>query len=154
MAAADRYPTLTVTSPAPRQERVPLSSAKVTAVGPSLVVKGHITAAEHLIIEGEVEGTIVLPDQGVAISGSGQVRGEVCARTITVLGRVDGSLTASALIELRASAIVTGRLAAPLLSIEEGARFHGRVDPARADAALAVARHRLAPVTGTDPAGT
>ena len=97
---------------------------------------------------------IVLPDHGVAISGSGQVRGDVCARTVTVLGRVDGTVTASALIEIRASAVVTGRLSAPLLSMEEGATFRGRVDPTRADAALAVARHRLAPATDPDPENT
>ena len=128
MVAADRYPTLTVKSSAPRQDGVALSAPHVvTAVGSGLIVKGHVTAVEHLIVEGEIEGTIVVPDHGVAISGSARVRGEVCARTITVLGRVDGSLTASALIELRATAVVTGRLAAPLLSMEEGARFRGSV---------------------------
>jgi cytoskeletal protein CcmA (bactofilin family) len=155
MVATDRYPTLTVKSSAPRQDGVALSASHVvTAVGPGMVVKGHVTAVEHLIVEGEIEGSIVVPDHGVAISGSARVRGEVCARTITVLGRVDGSLTASALIELRATAVVTGRLAAPHLSMEEGARFQGRVHPAKAGAALAVARHRLAPVTATDPADT
>jgi len=153
MAAPDPYPTRLVMSAAPPPERLTVS-ASVTAIGPGVVVSGDVSAAEHLIVEGEVEGTIVLPDHGVAISGSGQVRGDVCARTVTVLGRVDGTVTASALIELRASAVVTGRLSAPLLSMEEGARFRGRVDPTRADAALAVARHRLASTTDPDPADT
>lgn len=153
MVASDRYPTLTVPS-SPRPERVVLASGAVTSIGAGVRVKGDVTAAEHLIVEGQVDGTIVLPDHGVAVSGSGRVRGEVCARTVTVLGRVDGSITASALIELRASAIVTGRLAAPLFIMEEGARFRGRVDPAKADAALAVARHRLAPATEPGPSDT
>jgi cytoskeletal protein CcmA (bactofilin family) len=153
MAAADPYPTRPVTSPARRPDRLTVS-ASVTAIGPGVIVLGDVSATEHLIVEGEVVGTIVLPDHAVAISGSGQVRGDVCARTVTVLGRIDGTVTASALIELRASAVVTGRLSAPLLSMEEGARFRGRVDPARADAALAVARHRLASTTDPDPAGT
>ncbi len=153
MVNPDSYPTLAVPS-SPRPERVMLSSSSVTAVGVGVLVKGHVTAAEHLIIEGEVEGSIVLPDHGVAVSGAGHVRGDILARTVTVLGRVDGSITATALIELRASSVVTGRLAAPLLSMEEGARFRGRVDPARADAALAVARHRLAPATASRQADT
>lgn len=151
MAAPDPDITRSVTSSAPRSER-PRLSASVTAIGPGVIVSGDVSAAEHLIVEGKVEGTIILPDHGVAISGSGQVRGNVCARTVTVLGRVDGTVTASALIELRASAVVTGRLSAPLLSMEEGARFRGRVDPTRADAALAVARHRLPTATAPDPA--
>ena len=60
-----------------------------------------------------------------------------------MLGRVEGNLTAAALIELRSTAVVTGRLVAPHLSIEEGARFHGTVDPTKTAAAVAVARHRL-----------
>ena len=151
MAASDPQPTRPVTSPAPRPERLAASSS-ITAIGPGVIVSGHVSAAEHLIVEGEVEGAIVLPGHGVAISGSGQVRGDVCARTVTVLGRVDGTVTASALIELRASAVVTGRLSAPLLSMEEGAQFRGRVDPTRVDAALAVAQHRLSPPTDPDPA--
>ena len=89
-----------------------LPSANVTAVGRTVIVKGQVTAAEHIIIEGQLDGTIVLPDHGVAISGSAHVRGEVCANTITVLDRVNGDLTATALIELRPSAVVVGRLAA------------------------------------------
>lgn len=145
MATNDRYRTLTVTPAPDRSSPQTPSSKDVTAIGASIRVTGVITASEHLIIEGEVEGEIVLPDHGVAINGSGSVRGEICARTITVLGRMDGRLTASALIELRPTAVVTGRLSSPRLSIEEGARFQGTADPTKADAAIAVARHRRAP---------
>ena len=115
----------------------------MTSVGRTIKIRGRLTAAEHVIIEGALDGEIVIPDHGLAISGTGNVRGELCARTISVLGRVDGTLTASALIELRPTAIVTGRLATPHLSIEEGAQFQGSADPTKADAAVAVARHRL-----------
>jgi cytoskeletal protein CcmA (bactofilin family) len=121
----------------------------VTALALGLTITGRLTAAEHVIIEGAFEGDIVVPDHGVAIGGAAHLRGDVCARAITVLGRVEGNLTAFALIELRQTAVVTGRLASPLLSIEEGARFHGLVDPTKAVAAVAVARHRLAPADTT-----
>ena len=144
MAASNRNPSVSVT-PAALQPpaRSPLPPADVTAVGPSVTVKGRLTAAEHVIIEGVFEGDILIPDHGVAIGGAARLRGSVCARTITVIGRVDGNLTASALIELRSTAVVTGRLASPHLSIEEGARFHGTVDPTKSAATIAVARHRF-----------
>ena len=120
-----------------------LRPAYVTAVGPRIKVTGQLTATEHVIIEGVFEGEIAMPDHGLAISGAARLRGDVCARVITVLGRVEGNLTAAALIELRSTAVVTGRLVAPHLSIEEGARFHGTVDPTKTAAAVAAARHRL-----------
>lgn len=113
-------------------------------------------AAEQVIIEGEFEGEIGIPDHGLAIGGAARVRGEIYARSITVLGHVVGNLTATALIELRPSAVVTGRLASPWLSIEEGAWFCGSVDSRKTDAAVAVARHRLrfGPVTATGRTAT
>ena len=148
MGTSDRYPSLSVT-PADSQSHVPaiLQPANVTAVGLGLTVRGHLTAAGHVILEGVFEGDIVVPDHGVAIGGAAHLRGDVCARAITVIGRVEGNLTASVLIELRSTAVVTGRLASPLLSIEDGALFHGIVDPTKAATVVAVVRHRLAPQT-------
>jgi cytoskeletal protein CcmA (bactofilin family) len=143
--ATNAYRTIAVPPAPDRSAPNTPSSTALTAIGPSIRVTGVVTASEHLIIDGEVDGEIVLPDHGVAINGSGWVRGEICARTITVLGRADGRLTASALIELRATAVVTGRLSSPRLSIEDGARFQGTADPTKTDTAMAVARHRLTP---------
>ena len=144
MATTDRDPSSNVTPAAPQKPvRSALRPANVTAVGRGITIKGRLTAAEHVIIEGVFEGDLVIPGHGVAIGGAAHLRGDVCAKAITVLGRVDGNLTAFALIELRSTAVVTGRLASPHLSIEEGARFHGRVDPTKTAAAAAVARHRL-----------
>ena len=163
MARTDRTPSINVAPQDP--VRGALQSTSVTAVSRGLAVRGHLSATEHVIIEGFFEGEIVIPDHEVAISGAAYVHGEVWARAITVLGRVDGNLTASALIELRETAEVTGRLASPRLSIEEGALFHGSVDPTKTAAALAVVRHRLQqstrqsavtvqPGTETGPAGS
>jgi len=137
----DRYPSVRLTEAAAQHPGRPLlRPANVTAVGPGIRVKGRLSATEHVIIEGVFEGDIVIPDHGVAIGGAAHLRGDVCARAITVLGRVDGNLTAFALIELRATAVVTGRLASPYLSIEDGARFHGSVEPTKAAAEVALHR--------------
>ena len=144
MATSERYPTITVETTAPSPAiRPPLQEAAVTSVGHGVVVTGLLTASEHVIIDGTVDGEVLMPDYGVAVSLTGRIKGEVCARTITVLGLVEGALTASSLIELRSTAVVTGRLAAPNVLIEEGARFNGGVAPDKTDAALAVVRHRL-----------
>ena len=143
MATIDRYPTVTVV---PSDEDSPHRDAghagRLTTFGRSITVKGRLSATDHIIIEGTVEGDVVVPDHGVAVTGIARIRGDVFARTVTVLGRIDWNLTASRLIELRASCVVSGRLSSPSLIIEDGARFSGPVEPDKANAALALARHR------------
>ncbi len=143
MATFDRYPTVT---PAPSDDDLPHRDARrpggLTTFGRGVTARGQLSATDHVIIEGTVEGDVVVPDHGVAVTGIARVRGDVFARTVTVLGRVDGNLTASRLIELRASCVVSGRLSSPSLIIEDGARFSGPVEPGKADVALALARHR------------
>lgn len=150
MSTTDRYPSLSVAADTSSKshEGTSLRTAGVTALGPGITVKGTLTANEHLIIEGCFEGELVAPDYGVAISGAASVQGDVCAESITVLGRATGNLTASSLIELRSSSRVTGRVVAPRLSIEDGAVFNGTVDPSKTDAALAVVRHKLQSLGG------
>ena len=121
----------------------------VTALGPTLVVKGEIRAAEHLIIEGRVDGRVSVPDHGVAIGLHATVGSEVLARTITVRGTVIGNLTAVDSVEILATGRVEGRVVAPRLTIDDGAYFKGVVDPRLAQTAIAVGRHRFN--QGADP---
>ena len=115
----------------------------ITAIGRTLVVKGEIRAAEHLIIEGRVEGQITVPDHGVAIGRHGFVGAEVLARTITVRGKTTGNLTAVDTVEILPTGHVEGRIVARRIAINEGAYFKGIVDPKLAEAAIAVGRHRF-----------
>ena len=115
----------------------------ITGIGRTLVVKGEIRAAEHLIIEGRVEGRITVPDHGVAIGQHGTVGADVLARMITVRGRTTGNLTAVDTVEILPTGHVEGRIVARQIAINEGAYFKGIVDPKLADAAIAVGRHRF-----------
>ena len=112
----------------------------VSSLAQGLVVTGEITAAEHLIIEGSLEGHVFVPDHDVAIGRRGQVSGEILASNITVLGRATGRLIADR-VEIADGATVEGEIVAERLVITAGAIFQGVVDPTRADAAFAVLRH-------------
>ena len=115
----------------------------VTSIGRTIVIKGEVHTEEHLIIEGRVEGRVLAPKCGVAVGKHGTVSSEIVARTITVLGTVNGRLTATERVELLDSCKVSGRVVTSTLIIDEGAYFNGHVDPTLADTALAVSRHRL-----------
>ena len=115
----------------------------VTSLGRTISIKGDLTAGEHLIIEGRFEGQLAVPEHGLAVGQHAEVTAEILARTITILGHANGSLTAAEKVEIRQSGSVEGRIVAQTVAIEEGAHFKGSIDPTRTDAALAVGRHRL-----------
>jgi cytoskeletal protein CcmA (bactofilin family) len=95
-------------------------------IGPSVVIKGEISAKEPITVSGRVDGTIDAPGQVVTIEAGAHVSADVAAAGIVVSGMVTGSLVAEDRITLRAGAEVTGDLTAPRLSVDDGACVRGK----------------------------
>ncbi len=95
-------------------------------IGPSVVVKGEISAKEPLTVSGRVEGTIDVPGFIVTIEAGAHVSADVAAAAIIVAGTVTGSLVAEDRILLRAGAEVDGDLTAPRLAVDDGACVRGK----------------------------
>jgi len=109
-------------------------------IGPSIVIKGEVSAAEDLIISGKIEGHVRVDGHVVSLHAGSEVIADVNARGIIVAGTVMGTLIAEERIELRQGADVDGELTTPKLAIVDGAGLHGRVQmPRRPDAKLALA---------------
>ena len=86
-------------------------------------IKGSITFQKELVIDGTVQGKI--NSNGVLTIGeNGDVRGEIKAKSVTVYGKVHGTITAER-CELKSKCTLEGDLKAPRLIIEEGATFSG-----------------------------
>jgi cytoskeletal protein CcmA (bactofilin family) len=123
-----------VTEPATRPAAPPASPvaapsthSKVSVLGPSIRFKGELIADEDLVIQGQVEGSI-LHTRSLTIGAQGRVQGDVKARRINVEGTVHGDLYALEGVTLRQGAHVTGNVYANKISIADGARLNGRVD--------------------------
>ena len=99
----------------------------VGRIGQSVVVKGDLRAAEDLTIEGQVDGKIELDRNVLTIGTGGQISAQILARVVIVMGKVKGTITATEAINIRETASVEGELAAPKISISEGAFFRGQV---------------------------
>lgn len=124
-------------------------------IGPplaKLAIRGDIDADEDLTIEGRVKGAIWSDGHAVIVGVAATVVGEIVARDITVFGAVSGTLVASDVVDIRATARVTGRVVSGRLIVEEGAWLVGAVAPHQLTAALVVARsrHRKAQTTPPD----
>lgn len=99
-------------------------------IGPSIHIKGEVTANEPLTIAGQVDGTIDVPGHALTVTADGRVTATVTADTIIVAGSVNGLLEAVARIIVRETGIVEGDLNAPTISLADGATLHGRVETA------------------------
>lgn len=100
----------------------------VVNIGKSVVIKGELNGSEDLTIEGHVEGTINLRDNVLTIGPNGNIKAQVFARTVVVLGAVTGNVTASEKVDIRDGGSVEGDLVSPRVGISEGAHFRGSVD--------------------------
>jgi len=102
--------------------------AEQVTIGKSMVVKGEITGAESIYIDGRVEGCISLAGNRITIGCHGAVAANINAREIVVLGKVRGNLVASDRVNIRGTGSLIGDVVAQRISIEDGAFFNGDID--------------------------
>jgi cytoskeletal protein CcmA (bactofilin family) len=108
------------------------AAAPAAHIGKSVVIKGELSGSEDLTVEGNVEGKrMELREHILTIGPHGQIKAEIFAKAVIVLGAVTGTITASEKVDLRETGSVDGDIVAPRVAIAEGARFHGRVEMKR-----------------------
>lgn len=115
--------------PAPAAE-VPAERAshgRGSTLGATLRIKGDLVADEDLVIQGQVEGSI-LHTRSLTVGSQGRVHGDIRARRIIVEGSVEGNLYALERASLRPGATVRGDIFAAEIVIDEGACLNGRID--------------------------
>lgn len=98
------------------------------SIGKSVQIRGEVKGSEDLMVDGEVEGTITLTESKLIIGPNARVNANVSARDVVILGKLNGSVTATGKVELRQGSNLTGDISASRLSIEENAIFTGKVD--------------------------
>jgi cytoskeletal protein CcmA (bactofilin family) len=125
--------------------RLPIESSRTTQttvreneaiVCAGLVVKGEVCGSGSLLIEGSVEGTVNLPGSCVTIGRKGLVKADISAKEVVVMGTVNGNLKATDRVKISNEGSLTGDVAAPRVSIEDGAFFKGAIDISGPDQGL------------------
>ncbi len=110
---------------------------EVANIGKSISIKGDLTGNEDLVIEGKVEGKVELPNNQLTIGANGQVKAEINAKGVIVIGRVAGNVRGTERVEIQATGVVEGDVAAPRLLIAEGAVVNGSITMSRKEGAAA-----------------
>src|ERR1700675_3940137 len=97
-------------------------------IGQSIVIKGELSCAEDLYIDGQVEGTIDPKGNRLTIGPPGRVKCNVTACAVVLQGKLEGNIQASDRVDLKQSAVVMGDIATHRISIDEGAYFKGSLN--------------------------
>lgn len=107
----------------------PAAERRIVAwVGKSVIFKGDLISAEDLTIDGRVEGTIEVRGHGLTIGPEADIRADIVAQSVVVLGAVTGSITAQDRVDIAETGSVDGNILSPRLAVAEGAVLRGQVD--------------------------
>ena len=97
-------------------------------LGAGLQIKGDITGAEDLQIDGKVDGPISLHGHALTIGSTAQLNSEIYTGEAIVYGKVVGNLHASDRVDIKKDGSVIGDISTARISIEDGAHFKGRIE--------------------------
>lgn len=113
--------------------KTPRRSAKsetlATLIDATVRIEGQIRFDKSARIDGRVRGNVTGSDakKGMLIIGpEAIVEGDVACHSVVVLGKIQGTLTAS-YVELRASAHITGDVHYEVIEVHQGSDINGRL---------------------------
>ncbi|GGC04528.1 hypothetical protein GCM10011494_23820 [Novosphingobium endophyticum] len=110
-------------------------------LGSDTGIVGNIEATADLHVDGRVEGDIAC---NALVQGEGsEIVGAVKAEIVRIAGTVRGVISAREVVILK-TATIEGDVAYDALTIEQGARLHGRLTPNGGHVPPALAKPRVA----------
>lgn len=105
-------------------------SANCSLLSETVVIKGEIFSEEDLIIQGHVEGVLYFKNCCLGIGADAEIKGDIFAKTLVHQGRSTGNIYASDQVSIKQPASISGKIFAPRISTEKGARIMGGIEMA------------------------
>jgi cytoskeletal protein CcmA (bactofilin family) len=98
-----------------------------TIIGKGVCFKGVLSFEGYAHIDGNVEGEI--DSTGTLVVGDNSlIQADIKVGSLTVGGKICGDITATCRLVMLPTAEVSGKIQAPVLKIEDGAKFKGTCD--------------------------
>lgn len=120
--SSPEFPARGAREPSPPSDRPP------ARLGPSVTIRGDLTGEEDLLIEGQLEGEVVVRQHSVTVGRSGRLTADVYGKRVVVEGEVAGNLYGVDEVVIRQAGSVEGSAVSPRVTIESGATFRGQID--------------------------
>jgi cytoskeletal protein CcmA (bactofilin family) len=93
------------------------------------VVEGKIRSQGSVRVDGKLIGDVTA-SEALAVGITGEIEGNITAKTVTIGGKVRGTINASEKLVFEGKSVVRGDIRATKLIIDEGCIFDGRVSMA------------------------
>ena len=81
-----------------------------------------------MIIQGEVKGSVILPESHLTVGPQGKVEAEITAANVTISGRLLGNITSRGKVEITKDADFCGEIKAKRISVEDGAYLKASIE--------------------------
>ena len=99
-------------------------AAAINLISNGTDITGDIRSTGDIRIDGTLTGNLNTKGK-VVIGATGKVSGEIICKNSEVSGIIEGKISVSQLLNLKASSKILGDIATSKLSIEPGAKFTG-----------------------------
>jgi cytoskeletal protein CcmA (bactofilin family) len=103
------------------------TASGTTRLGSTTVLTGDIEAHEDLLVEGRIQGKIVIPSGTLTVAKGAKVEAEVKVRAFILHGELKGTVKAGERAVLSETAVMNGDVITPKITIANGARFSGGI---------------------------
>ncbi len=103
------------------------SERRTLVVGRGISVQGMVQDAERLVVEGQVEATMIHATE-LSVSPGGLFKGEVQVEDAEIAGTIDGTVNARGSLVVRGTGIVLGTARCRRLQVEDGGQITGRIE--------------------------
>jgi len=100
-------------------------SDETTIISTGVKIDGKLTSSGNIRVEGEIEGDIS-SQRNIVVGEGAKVNGQIDADSITIGGKVSGTVRAKEKLVLDPKGYLKGDIFTKILVIEAGARFDGK----------------------------
>ena len=99
----------------------------INIIGIGTKITGDVNSNGDIRVDGSLHGKLITKGK-VVIGETGKVKGEINCKNSDVEGSIEGKVTVSELLSLKAKARINGDIIAGKLAIEPGCQFTGNCD--------------------------
>lgn len=96
-------------------------------IGTTVVMRGELTLAEDLTIEGTFDGSRIEGAKNLAIGARARVRAHMQGESADIAGTVDGDFAGTGTVVVRRTARIHGAISAECLRVEDGTNLENAV---------------------------
>jgi len=98
-----------------------------TVIAEDVEITGNIKCESNIQLNGKLNGDLQCGGQAM-IGNTASVKGNMSIETVSIMGQVNGNITAKDKIELKSTARLHGDIRAKRLTVEDGVTFVGKVE--------------------------